>query len=365
MRKLKLPLSETKYLGDEPIWVSDQTSETSLVYAYNWYRAALEPKVARLVLADYMQHAKQYTQDDIELLDYIEDWRFDVTNLPALGRMIMRGLTPTARQQERLDTEIPLLLQRAREKRDAARESARRLKVKIVPAAPKDPAGDAMNMIECALDTGAPVDVTGILKMHQPRPADLKNDTERMARLVEEVQHAFDRTDEQCVEAYRSYSKKQLRDMLARYAGVLQAINLYCSANIKPPKVRKARPKSPEKLVAKLRYLDRFDELGLVSIDPKDIIGATEVLIYHPARRYVYRYVAPLGSKLSVRRSMIDGYDPKLSFRKKLRLPDDTLKRLLSGGIKSVAKTFEAIKTKPAEANGTVNAQMLILRVGK
>jgi hypothetical protein len=30
-----------------------------------------------------------------------------------------------------------------------------------------------------------------------------------------------------------------------------------------------------------------------------------------------------------------------------------------------VAKTFEAIKTKPAEANGTVNAQMLILRVGK
>jgi hypothetical protein len=365
MRKLKLPLSETKYLGDEPIWTDDQTNESSLVYAYNWYRAALEPKVARLVLVDYMQYTKQYSQDDIDVLDYVEDWRFEATNLPALGRMIMRGLKPTERQQERLDTEIPLLLVRGQERRDATRESARRLKVKVAPPVPKDPAGDAMAMIEIALDAGTAVDATGILKLHQPRPADLKSDTERMMRLVEEVQHALDRTDDQCVEAYRSYTKKQLRDTLARYAGVLQAINLYCSANIKPPKVRKARPKTPEKLVAKLRYLDRFDELGLVSIDPKDIIGATEVLLYHPARRYVYRYVAPLGSKLSVRRSVIDGYDPKLSFRKKLRLPEDVLKRLMSGGIKSVAKTFDSIKTKPAEVNGVVNSQILILRAGK
>ena len=365
MRKLKVPLSETKYLGDEPIWTGEQTNESSLVYAYNWYRASLEPKVARLVLVDYMQYTKQYSQDDIDVLDYVEDWRFEATNLPALGRMIMRGLKPTERQQERLNTEIPLLLVRGQERRDATRESARRLKVKVAPPAPKDPAGDAMSMIEIALDAGTAVDAAGILKMHQPRPADLKNDTERMMRLVQEVQHALDRTDEQCVEAYRSYTKKQLRDLLARYAGVLQAINLYCSANIKQPTVRKTRPKSPEKLVAKLRYLDRFDELGLVSTSPKDIIGATEVILYHVERRYVYRYVAPLGSKLSVRRSMIEGYDPDQSFRKKIKPTSDVLKRLMSGGIKSIAKTFEAIKTKPAVVNGAVNNQMIILRAGK
>jgi hypothetical protein len=39
--------------------------------------------------------------------------------------------------------------------------------------------------------------------------------------------------------------------MLARYAGVLQAINLYFSSNIKAPTPRKVKPKTPAKLVAK------------------------------------------------------------------------------------------------------------------
>lgn len=364
MRKLKVPLSEVKYLGDEPIWSKDQPNEPNIVYAYNWYRAALEPKVARLILQDYMRYVG-FPESDVTAIEYVEDWKFEVTNLPALARMVQRGMGATPRQKERLEVEIPLLVDYGRARYVAAQESAKRVKVKITPVAPKDPAGDAMAMIESALDTGSAVDATGILKMHQPRPADLKSDTERMTRLVEEVRHALDQTDEQCMEAYRSYSKKQLRDLLARYAGVLQAINLYCSANIKPPTVRKVRPKSPEKLVAKLRYLDKFDELGLVSIDPKEIVGATEVLLYNVARRYVYRYVAPLGSKLSVRRSMIDGYDPEQSFRKKIKPSSDVLKRLTSGGIKSVAKTFDSIKTKPSEVNGVVNAQTLILRAGK
>lgn len=364
MRKLKVPLSEVKYLGDEPVWSDTLPDSSMIIHAYNWYRAALEPKVARLILQDYMRHIG-FPESAIGYIDYVEDWKFEASNLPALARMVHRGLKPNARQQERLDFEIPLLVEHGRTRNIAVQESAKRVKVKVAPVAPKDPAGDAMAMIESALDTGSAVDASGILKMHQPRPADLKNDTERMARLVEEVTHALDRTDDQCVEAYRSYSKKQLRDLLARYAGVLQAINLYCSANIKPPTVRKVRPKSPEKLVAKLRYLDKFDELGLVSIDPKEIVGATEVLLYNVARRYVYRYVAPLGSKLSVRRSVIEGYDPAQSFRKKIKPTSDVLKRLTSGGIKSVAKTFEAIKTKPAEVNGVVNSQTLILRAGK
>jgi len=365
MRKLKVPLSEVKYLGNEPVWSDIQPDSSMIIHAYNWYRAALEPKVARLILQDYMRHIG-FPESAIDYIDYVEDWRFEASNLPALARMVHRGLKPNNRQQERLDLEIPLLVEHGHLRLTASQEAARRLKVKTTaPVAPKDSAGDAMAMIESALDSGVSVDANGILQLHRPKPSDLKNDTDRMARLVEEVTHALDRTDEQCVEAYQSYSKKQLRDLLARYAGVLQAINLYCSANIKQPTARKVRPKSPEKLVAKLRYLDKFDELGLVSINPKDIIGATEIVLYHTERRYVFRYVAPLGSKLSVRRSMIEGYDPAQSFRKKIKPTSDVLKRLTSGGIKSVAKTFEAIKTKSMSVNGTVNSQMIILRAGK
>lgn len=362
MRKLKVPVSESKYIGPEPTWDEPMT-QTKMVNAYTWYRAVLDPKDARLLVEDYMKW-KSYSQDAFEGMTHIDDAWFDNSNVPALCRMAMRGLTLSENQEKLLDSVIPGMVKEGLE-RKAAKDAARRPKPKVQQAAPTDPVGDAMSKVEYSIDRGELVDVGGLLKMHSPKPDDLKPEADRYQRLIEEVTAALERTDMECVECYRSYTKKQLRDLLARYSGVLQAINLYCSANIKAPTPRKVKPKTPAKLVAKLRYLDKNDELGLTSIDPKDIIGSSEVILYNVARRYVQRYVAPLGSKLSVRRSMIDGYDPQLSSRKKLRKPEVDLPRFLSGGAKSVSKTYEAVKAKAQEVNGVVNYQTVILRAVK
>ena len=363
MRKLKAPISEAKYIGEEPSWDGVTPDSSRIIYAYNWYRAVLDPKMSRLVLGDYMKSVG-HPQADIDVLDHVEDMRFEINTLPALGRMVMRGLQPNEQQIIRLMLELEQLIKYGYE-RKAEKDAARRPKPKVQPLVQSDPVGDAISKVEYSIDQGELIDVSKVLRDYAPKPSDLTSDIDRYGRLIEEVKHALDRTDMECVECYRSYSKRQLREMLARYAGVLQAINLYCSSNIKAPTPRKVKPKTPAKLVAKLRYLDRHDELGLVSIDPKDIVGASEVILYNVARRYVQRYVAPLGSKLSVRRSTIDGYDPQLSSKKKLRKPEVDLPRFLSGGGKSVPKTYEAVKAKAQEVNGTVNAQTIILRAVK
>lgn len=363
MRKLKAPISEAKYIGEEPSWDGVTPDSSRIIYAYNWYRVVLDPKMSRVILGDYMKSVG-YSEADIDVLDHVEDMRFEINTLPALGRMVMRGLQPNEQQTIRLTLELEQLIKHGR-KRKAEKDAARRPKPKIQATVQVDSVGDVMSKVEYSIDQGELVDVGGLLKTHTPKPADMAPEAQRYERLIEEVKHALDRTNMDCVECYRSYSKRQLRDMLARYAGVLQAINLYCSANVKAPTPRKVKPKTPTKLIAKLRYLDKHDELGIMSIDPKDIIGASEVILYNVPRRYVQRYVAPLGSKLSVRRSTIDGYDPQLSSKKKLRKPEVDLPRFLTGGNKSVSKTYEAVKAKAQEVNGMVNQQTIILRAVK
>jgi len=365
MRKLKAPISEAKYIGEEPSWDGVTPDSSRIIYAYNWYRAVLDPKMARVILGDYMKSVG-YSEDDIDVLDHVEDMRFEINTLPALGRMVMRGLQPNEQQTIRLTLELEQLIKHGRE-RKAEKDAARRPKPKTQTTVQVDAVGDVMLKVEYAIDQGELVDVGGLLKTHTPKPADMAPEAQRYERLIEEVKHALDRTDMECVECYRSYTKKQLRDMLARYAGVLQAINLYCSANIKTPTPRKVKPKTPAKLVARLRYLQSAKVLDSTfnSIEPKDIIGASEVVLYNVDRRLVYRYVAPLGSKLSVHRTSISGFDPELSSKKRLKQPDVMIQRLLSGGAKSVGKTYESIKTKPGIVNGRVNEDMLILRAVK
>lgn len=362
MRKLKIPASEAKYIGLEPTW-SGPATQTDMIHAYTWYRAVLDAKDARLLVEDYMRW-KSYPQDAFEGLAHVEDAWFDNSNVPSLCRMAMRGLELSESQEKLLDGVVPGMVKEGLA-RKAAKDAARKPKVtsKPVLAAPTDAVGDAISKVEYSIDRGELVDVGGLLKMHSPKPDDLKPEADRYQRLIEEVTAALERTDMECVECYRSYTKRQLRDLLARYSGVLQAINLYCSANVKAPTPRKVKPKTPAKIVAKLRYLDKDDALGITSVDPKEIVGASEVILYNVARRYVQRYVAPLGSKLSVRRSTIDGYDPQLSSRKKLRKPEVDLPRFLAGGGKSVPKTYEAIKAKPQEVNGRVSDDVLIVRV--
>ena len=42
MRKLKVPVSEAKYIGPEPTWDEPMT-QTKMVNAYTWYRSVLDP----------------------------------------------------------------------------------------------------------------------------------------------------------------------------------------------------------------------------------------------------------------------------------------------------------------------------------
>ena len=363
MKKLKVPVSEAKYIGLEPVWDGiGPATTTQMVNAYTWYRAVLVSKDARDIVEEYMRW-KSFSSADIEDVSHVEDAWFDTSNIPALCRMAMRGLVLSEKQADLLNNVVSSLPVTGRQ-RKAEKDATRKPKVKHVI---KDDSVDrALCDIEGAIDDKT-VDAGKILRQHSPKPDEIAKAVPRFERLIEEVKHALERTDMQCVEAYRNYSKRQLRELLVQYSSIVNAFNMYTSAGIriKAPTVRKIKPKSPDKVIAKLRYLNEYSELSLKSVDPKSLIGAAEAIFYNVKTRTLQRYVAANGATLTVRRSGIEGYDPGVSSKKRLRDPAAMTSRILAGGNKSISKSFDMIKTKASGVNGRINEDTIILRVVK
>ena len=89
---------------------------------------------------------------------------------------------------------------------------------------------------------------------------------------------------------------------------------------IKKQVIRVTKPKPPAKLVAKLRYQKTFSELGLKSIDPEKIIGASELFVYDTASRTLSLFVSK--TRLSVDGINIVNFDEEKSFAVTIRKPE-------------------------------------------
>ena len=229
MKKLKVPVSEAKYIGLEPVWDGiGLATTTQMVKAYTWYRAVLVPKDARDIVEEYMRW-KSFSSADIEDVSHVEDAWFDISNIPALCRMALRGLVLSEKQADLLNNVVSSLPVTGRQ-RKAEKDATRKPKVKHVI---KDDSVDrALCDIEGAIDDKT-VDAGKILRQHSPKPDEIAKAVPRFERLIEEVKHALERTDMQCVEAYRNYSKRQLRELLVQYSSIVNAFNMYTSAGIR------------------------------------------------------------------------------------------------------------------------------------
>jgi hypothetical protein len=132
------------------------------------------------------------------------------------------------------------------------------------------------------------------------------------------------------------------------------------------PKVRKPRAKKvipAEKKVAKVQYLKEFPELGLKSIEPREIIGKSALWYYDV--RYQKLVVVRATNGLEVKGTTVI-FDEKISESKKIgRKTKETLDFVLKGGKIALKKIFENIKTGNIEVTGRLSENTILLRVEK
>lgn len=177
---------------------------------------------------------------------------------------------------------------------------------------------------------------------------------------------------QQLKEGYSHVKKGDIKKLRTAMDGLNTALDFIidqAKANRKP---RKSKPKSAEKLVEKLKFAKVNDKFQLASINPVDVIGASELWVFNCKTRKLGKYVAsnidPTGmqrgnSGLQVKGTTILGFDEKLSVQKTLRKPDVQLKEFKGAGKVALRKFLDDIATTDTKLNGRCNLDTILLKV--
>ena len=164
-------------------------------------------------------------------------------------------------------------------------------------------------------------------------------------------------------EGYSNFTKPQLKKMVAYCDTIItDAMKIAGEAKINR-KPRKRKAKTPDQLVSKVQYCEKFDDLKLVSIKPKDIIGAMQLWVFNTKTRKLGVYHADDAGGFSVKGTTITNYTESKSISKTVRKPDQTLPEVLKAGKIALRNVLTGIATKESLLNGRINSDIVLLRV--
>lgn len=164
-------------------------------------------------------------------------------------------------------------------------------------------------------------------------------------------------------EGYAHLTKADAKAYLTALETLIGACDVVIESSkaTRKPRVRKAPSK--EKLIAKLKYKEKDDKLQLVSVNPLELLDATEVWVYNTKTRKLGKYVADEMQKImNVKGTGLVGFDEHKSIQKTLRKPEETLKEFKKAGKVKLRTFMDDIKTTDIKLNGRLNSDTIILK---
>jgi hypothetical protein len=343
--------AEQIQFGNEPKFVGD-ISSLEMTKAFNWYNEQYDHVKGKKWILDYLKKSGRSAQL-IKDIRNAPDWRTSTTAC-WMARMMLNGTTFPADMMTRFEariqenalhgikTETPKETTNVISIQDRVRKATDRL----LSDAESEVIDDRKSMYE-------------FLQANQVSQAAAKKFLDHYQPIYDEIMS----DDEQVKEAYGKKLKAErtfmqtLIDDLNRYIG-----------NKKVVKVRKPRErkqKSAIDLVKNLKYMKEFAPLKIVSVDPTNIIGASQLWTYNTKYKKLTRYDSVGPNGIQVKGTTLIGYDVETSLSKSLRKPDITIQSLLTAGKVALRSIMSDLKTNETKPNGRINPETILLKVIK
>jgi len=188
---------------------------------------------------------------------------------------------------------------------------------------------------------------------------------EHYKKVRSEISDAIAGTDEQLVEGYSHMKKTELKKFESFLSKIIDdALTLQGEAkqNRKP---RKRKVKTADELIGKMKYCVEDIELGLKSIDPKSVIGASTLWVFNIKTRKLGCYIAEDISGLSLKGTTIQNFVDTKSVQKKLRKPEVTLPEVIKGGKVFLRNVITNIRAVESPLTGRLNDDTILLKIIK
>ena len=181
--------------------------------------------------------------------------------------------------------------------------------------------------------------------------------------LAELEELASGNADEQLREGYSHRTKKQVKNLIVFYQEIMSACDMLAQEAKVNRKPRKTKVVPKDKIVAKLKFLKTNEPLKLVSINPTDIIGASELWIFNTKTRKLGKYVANEFNTLNVKGTTITNFNEFTSVQKTIRKPEEKLKEFKAAGKVQLRKFLDDINATDTKLNGRINEETILLKV--
>ena len=316
----------------------------------NWYNGMWST-------ADYKKNFLKYTDND--KLKALDEYYF--RTIGALIKIQQHGAQLPEKALSYLNKQIKKLEDIVRAKKQIKIEKVKR--IVNIQAATRLKAFRYINDIMDKFDDDKEFKLYNFIQKENISTKVLNYIKDNFDEAVNELQLALSGDDEQCVEAYSHFTKKQIKDEILFYQNQITTINSCISNNNRQRKSKKVKSVSNEKRVKGIKFLERYNELQLVSLSPEMILDKDEMWVYDTKKRKISIYKAQDNFKLSVKGASIVNYDESKSLMKTLRKPKDQLSLFKGTSKRKWKKAFDDINSKPQKVSLRLNKETIILKV--
>lgn len=346
--------------------ISPMSYTIDLMHALNYYNSAYDSKDKRKWTIAYV--GKAQAND----FDALSDYHFN--SVGTLIRMKMRDVFLEPKELEFIKTKLKELRELSAagglttsslkgDPKVKADKPVVSIQDRIAENASKH-IGEINGMIDEFILNDVELDVASYLKGNEISSAVSKLIPPAFLRTIAELKEAIKGEDKQLVEGYSHLKKIKLKKLLKSYESIADACSqqVVSAKAVRKPTVRVVKEKPASVIANKVKFLREFPELGLKSIMPVNIVGASEAWIYNTKYKKIQVYRAFGSSKLSVKGTTIINYEVATSDAKTIRKPEN-LKLYVAMARKTIAAEYKALTTKVAAVNGRINEDSIILKV--
>ena len=170
---------------------------------------------------------------------------------------------------------------------------------------------------------------------------------------------------EELVEGYSHMTLSQQKKLLKLVSAFVSDSEKFVLSKkaTRKPRAKKATPAT--KQAEKVIYQKESTDYKITSTSPAHIVGATEVYLFNTKTRVLKYLVTDKREGFIISGTSIKNYDKELSFKKKLRKPEETIDSINKVTKLRALKAFKALKTAEKPTDARINSDTIILKVNK
>ena len=344
----------------EPVLVQDVPEyRSTVIRALNWYNMNEDNTKFKQYAVAY---CRQFHKDAVPVIQQAAE--IQVKYIGIIGRLIMRGQYVSPQYIGVLNKHLAELIDT--HKPAAAVDNKKRVEAKAtIQDRMNELASRHIAEVESVIDEYVNVGTDFAMKDYIASNTITGPVAKRIGAAfkdtLKELRTAYSNKCPQLKEGYSHLSRTGLR----RLGDFVEQVISDCEQTLVSSKMqrkpRTKKVKSPVQVAAKVQYMKEYTELGLKSVTPDKIIGATELYVYQPERRRLTVFRSVNGGELSVKGTTVINYDVSTALTKTVRDPQKFFKDLVSTGKRAMANAFKSLSGKGMKPRARLNGTMLIV----